>query len=256
MIPNIIRKIINRLFPAQPLTNEQGLSREAIADRYLKGDGIEIGALHQPLKVPHDARVKYLDRLSNEALRQHYPELNGLPLVSVDILDDGETLATIPDYSQNFVIANHLVEHCQNPIKAVMNMLRVLKKNGILYLSIPDKRYTFDRDRPVTAIDHIIKDFDEGPDWSRKPAFEEYVKYVDKVSDEAEAKKKVAHYMAIDYSIHYHAWTEIEMVELIMFLKRKLEIPFMVELVIKNDIEVIMILRKSRDKIKPRMNTD
>lgn len=243
MIPNIIRKIINRFFPAQSLMNRQPFSRETIAERYLKGHGIEIGALHKPLKVPHAAKVKYLDRLSNEALRQHYPELDGVPLVSVDILDDGETLATIPDHSQDFVIANHLIEHCRDPIKAVMNMLRVLKKNGILYLSIPDKRYTFDRDRPITTMDHIIKDFDEGPDWSRKPAFEEYVKYVDKVSDEDEAKKKVTHYMAIDYSIHYHAWTEIEMLELIMFLKRKLGIPFMVELVFKNDIEVIMILR-------------
>lgn len=49
--------------------------REAIASRYLMGEGIEIGALHMPLRVPVTARVKYLDRLPLEGLRGHYPEL-------------------------------------------------------------------------------------------------------------------------------------------------------------------------------------
>ena len=226
------------------MKQKNALSREDIAGRYLNGDGIEIGALHKPLKVSPSTSVKYLDRMSAESLRQHYPELNELPIVPVDIIDDGETLATISDASQNFVIANHFFEHCQNPIQAISNMLRVLRHDGVLYLSIPDKRYTFDRDRPVTKLSHLIKDYSEGPEWSRKPAFKEYVRFVDKIEDETEAQKKVAHYLAMDYSIHYHVWTEIEMLELLVFLSQNLEIPFLVELVVKNDIEVIMILRK------------
>ena len=246
---DLIRKN-QRFFSGQSVTNESDLSRDditqryLIAQRYLKGDGIEIGALHNPLKVPTTARVKCLDRMSTESLRQHYPELNEVPLVSVDIIDDGESLSTLKAASQDFVIANHFIEHCQNPIKAVANMLRVLKNGGFLYLSIPDKRYTFDRDRPVTAMDHIVRDFNDGPEWSRKAAFEEYVRFVDKIKDEAEANKKVAQYMAMDYSIHYHAWTEIEMQELIIFLRRNREIPFIVDLVLKNDVEIIMIIRK------------
>ena len=43
--------------------------RSVIAKRFLKGEGIEIGALHHPLKLPTNASVKYVDRLSNSELR-------------------------------------------------------------------------------------------------------------------------------------------------------------------------------------------
>src|SRR6266852_1252099 len=111
------------------------LSRELIAETYLKGNGIEIGALHNPLQVPPWARVKYVDRLPIVQLREQYPELNDKELVEVDILDDGERLTKISDASQDFVIANHFVEHSQDPIGAVLNMLRVLKPGGRLYLA-------------------------------------------------------------------------------------------------------------------------
>ena len=131
--------------------------RRSVADHYLKGKGIEIGALHNPLNVPDTIRVQYVDRMSVADLKKHYPELSDLPLVEVDILDDGEELTRIPSASQDFVIANHFIEHCQNPIKTIQSMLRVLKPTGILYLGIPDKRYTFDVHRPLTTIRPSLK---------------------------------------------------------------------------------------------------
>ena len=32
---------------------------------------------------------------------------------------------------------------------------------SILYLAVPDKRYTFDADRPVTPTDHVLRDYQE-----------------------------------------------------------------------------------------------
>ena len=49
---------------------------ESIAKKYIAGNGIEIGALHKPLKVPESAKVKYVDRMSTSSLRKQYPELN------------------------------------------------------------------------------------------------------------------------------------------------------------------------------------
>ncbi len=40
--------------------------------------------------------------------------------------------------------------------KLCNNLLRVIKRSGILYMGVPDKRYTFDFDRPVTRYD-ILK---------------------------------------------------------------------------------------------------
>jgi SAM-dependent methyltransferase len=219
--------------------------RELIADMFITGHGIEIGALHSPLRVPKSAKVKYVDRMSNNDLTKQYPELNSTDLVPIDIIDDGEKLLKIPTSTQNFVIANHFLEHCQNPIGAIRNTLRVLKKGGVVYLSIPDKRYSFDADRPATPIGHLLKDFQEGPEWSKKQHFEEWTRYIDKIKDDAEVEERISHLMKLDYSIHYHTWTQAEMLEFMLTLKQKLHFNFELELMLKNIGEVIFILRKT-----------
>ena len=224
------------------------LSRELIAETYISGLGIEIGALHNPLKLPAGATARYVDRLSVPELREQYPELASQELVNVDILADGELLETIPDSTQDFVVANHFVEHCQDPIRALLNMFRVLKPTGILYLALPDKRCCFDSDRPVTSLEHVLRDHSEGPEWSRRGHFEEWARLVNKTAVE-DVDTEIERLMSIDYSIHYHVWTPLEMLELILAL-RKLT-AFEIELFFEHDgVEVIFILRK------PAVNTD
>lgn len=92
--------------------------RNRIVQEYIRGIGIEIGALHNPVPIPKNITVKYVDRLSVESLRHQYPELKNLPLVDVDIIANGETLDSIEESSQDFVVANHFLEHCQNPLLA------------------------------------------------------------------------------------------------------------------------------------------
>lgn len=238
-------RINMRKFLGRAVGLNDGWSRVAIADRYLKGDGIEIGALNSPLEVPSAASVKYVDRMATPDLRKQYPELADLDLVNADIIDDGERLDSIRDSTQDFVIANHFIEHCQNPLLALSNMLRVLKEDGLLYMAVPDKRFTFDVDRPVTPLEHILRDFEEGGEWSRRQHFEEWVRHVNKVDDKAEFEKRVDELIGIDYSIHFHAWTQLEMLEFILALNRKLGARFDVELLFKNGEECIFILRKT-----------
>src|SRR3712207_913163 len=234
-----------RKFIGRAVGLHDGWGRVAIADKYLKGDGIEIGALNSPLEVPRTARVKYVDRMSTPDLRKQYPELAELELVDADIIDDGERLDSIPDSTQDFVIANHFIEHCQNPLLALSNMLRVLKEGGLLYLAVPDKRFTFDVDRPVTPLEHILRDFEEGGEWSRRQHFEEWVRHVNKVEDMAAIEERVDELIGIDYSIHFHAWTQLEMIEFLLALNRKLGMRFDVELLFKNGEECIFILKKT-----------
>ncbi|MBW8051172.1 MAG: methyltransferase domain-containing protein [Cytophagales bacterium] len=181
MIPVGVKEAIKNHFEVKTTTIVQNMDtvriekidRESIANLYLTGNGIEIGALHLPLKVPPSASVKYVDILPKSELEKHYPELlKDYELVEVDIVDDGEYLIKIQNSSLNFVIACHFLEHCQNPIAAVENFLRVLKPGGILYLAVPDKRYTFDKDRPITSFEHLLKDYEEGPEGVQKRAFQ------------------------------------------------------------------------------------
>ena len=217
------------------------LLRRVIAGLYIRGDGIEIGALSHPLRVSRRARVKYVDRMTASALKKQYPELGTAELTGVDIVDDGERLESIQDSTQDFVIANHFIEHCQNPIGTIRNMIRVLKREGVLYLAIPDKRHTFDVNRPVTPIAHLIKDDRDGPEWSKRQHYQEYARLVDKVQGD-QTESHVARLMDKDASIHYHVWKQTEMFELLLTLKKGLE--FDVDLVFRHANEVIFILRK------------
>jgi len=228
----------------------QKLDREAIAANFLKGEGLEIGGLHNPLCAPSDVNVRYVDRMSLEDLRRHYPELASRRLAAVDIIDDGEQLTSVADASQDFVIANHFFEHCQDPVQTVTNLLRVLRAGGVLFFAIPDKRYTFDAERPVTPFEHIVRDHEQGPAWSKEQHFREWVQYVDKITDPAAADERYRALVAQDYSIHFHVWTQDELLELMIRLKTYFTLPVELELFLKHAGmgEVIVVLSKTSPK--------
>lgn len=218
-------------------------NRYLISALYLDGRGIEIGALHNPLYVLPWVNVSYVDRMTDTALREQYPELEVQKLVTVDIVDDGEHLATIRDNSQDFVIANHFLEHCENPLLALENMLRVLRQGGVVFLALPDMRYSFDRERLATSLEHLQRDCHEGPEWSRRGHFEEWVRLVNGVRDELQVERDVDALIAKGYSIHFHAWTQREMTELVRYVQGIH--PCDMELMLRNKGEVVFIIRKA-----------
>lgn len=235
----VLRKIRKRMMSYGP-----SLNRGFLSYHYLRGNGIEIGALHNPLEVWPHAKVSYLDRYDNERLKQHYPDQLSCKFVTVDIVDNGELLTTILNDSQDFVIANHFVEHCQNPLLTLKHMHRVLKNEGILYLALPDKRFTFDAKRPITSLEHILNDFHKGPTASKQQHYEEWVSLVHDVKDAQQAKQDVENLIAQDYSIHFHVWTQSEIIEMVLALKKQLAISFDIEVCLKHGVEFILILKK------------
>jgi len=218
--------------------------RKEIASQYIVGEGIEVGALNAPLEVPNGAKVKYVDRMSAKNLQQQYPELSTLSVLDPDIIDDGEKLLTLANNTYDFVIANHMIEHCQNPIGAIQNFLRVLKVGGILYMGVPNKHYTFDRDRPLTTLDHLVKDYHEGPEWSKHGHYQEYVRLVDKMP-EAKIAERMKLLLDMDYSIHFHVWQPDTFLELLSYCQEKLNFGFTIEQFLENHIEFICILKKT-----------
>ncbi len=237
--------LLNRNHSCHPLyriARSLLLNRYSLAFLYLRGSGIEIGALHNPLRVSPRARVRYVDRMSVPDLRRQYPELKKKKLVPVDFVADGELLESVGDNSQEFVIANHFLEHCQNPLLALENMFRVLCPEGTLYLALPDSRYTFDRQRPVTPLEHLLRDYREGPDWSRRGHFLEWAHLVNGVRDQVEAEKQAEELMTMNYSIHYHVWSQFEMLEMLHVLRQ--QHPLDIEVMHRRKDEVIFIIRK------------
>ena len=219
--------------------------RRAVSQRFLAGDGIEIGALHHPLWVdPERARVRYVDRFTVPVLRQHYPELSAYELAPVDVVDDGERLATFGDGSLDFIIGNHMLEHCENPLGTMRAHLSKVRPGGIVYYAVPDKRFSFDLDRPLTPWEHLERDDREGPAESRRGHFEDWARLVNKHERPEDAAANVRDLLALNYSIHFHVWDEAAFTDFLARARAYLHQPFTVEHLSRNDTEMLAVLRR------------
>ena len=220
--------------------------RKTLAKRFIRGCGIEIGALHNPLWIPPRSRVIYVDRMGENDLRRHYPELNDLPLVKVNIVDDGEKLTTFEPNSQDFIIANHFLEHTQDPIGTIERHLEVLRPGGVLYMAVPDSRFTFDRARPESDFAHLLRDHVEGPEWSHEAHLREFASLVMGHSGE-QLESAVNGLKATNYSIHFHVWSESSFRDFLDRLIADLRLPMKIGAFVPDTpkgAENICVLRK------------
>jgi SAM-dependent methyltransferase len=215
--------------------------RAEIAQQYIQGTGIEFGALHAPLAVPPGVTVTYADHAPAASLATSYAEVG--PLRPPQIMTDLESMRGIADESQDFIIANHVLEHVEDPLRALGSIGRVLRSGGIAFLAVPDKRFTFDREREITPLAHVIRDRDEGPDWSLTAHYEEWSRCIDRL-DGAAQTAKISLMIKQRANIHFHVWDYPAMMELFSYVARQDELPFDIEMSMLNVIEVIWILRK------------
>ena len=137
------------------LSNRAFLSR-----KYVSGSGLEIGALHNPLPVAEGVQVTYIDRLSAQELIDRYPRLPGEMIDRPIHVDDGFKLDTITEGSQDFVIANHVLEHSFDPLGTLANWSRVLRPSGVIFVTVPVAEHCFDKGRPITTIEHMQEDYE------------------------------------------------------------------------------------------------
>src|SRR5438132_9883786 len=191
--------------------------------RRRKGRGIDVGALHHPLAVPADARVTYVDRMTESELRRHYPELEAEAFAPVTVIGNAEDLSAFTDGSLDFVIANHLLEHLEDPIRALKEFHRVLRQDGVLYLALPDPRITFDRDRELTELDHLLDEHRQGPAMNRKAHYLDWAQNVDK---DPQAEVRARQLDEMDYSIHFHVWRPDTFLEFLQAAKRAAGLEF------------------------------
>lgn len=54
----------------------------------LQGNGLEIGALHEPTILPPGCTMRYFDRLTADEAGRVFPELNRDQIVNVDFVGD------------------------------------------------------------------------------------------------------------------------------------------------------------------------
>lgn len=106
---------------------------------------MEIGAFRTP--IPGITPI-YVDRFGHYAnqptLADYYGDACALPF---------------HDQSLAYVATSHVIEHVANPLAAFQEWCRVLRHNGVIYMVVPDRRFTFDHPRPLTPVEHMVQDF-------------------------------------------------------------------------------------------------
>jgi SAM-dependent methyltransferase len=153
-ISTMVNNLRRRVVPARPPDN----LRARFAAR-LRGKGIEIGALASPLWLPRGASVTFVDKFDHDELRAHNPDVPAADILRPQVVCDTTELDGVADASCDFLIACHLLEHAHDPVRALLAWARVLKPGGLVLCIVPDGRYTFDRGRPLTSLEHLLWDF-------------------------------------------------------------------------------------------------
>jgi len=217
--------------------------------KYISGTGIEIGALQNPLDLDGLSikDIKYVDKVDLDELRRHYPELRDVVIKEPDVIDDAQLLENISNDSLDFIIANHLIEHLENPLLAIKNWSERLKTDGIIFLAVPDKQHTFDKDRALTSNQHLQDDYDASIEALKTRNAQHYRAWVKNIQGKSGdlARQEVTRLQDINYSIHYHVWTYKTFRQFLDHLINNHKLPIKIEDYTKTiGNEFIFILKK------------
>jgi len=99
------------------------------------------------------------------------------------IILDSTDLSKIKKESYDLILSSHALEHLANPLKALFEWYRVLKPNGYILIVVPDRRYTYDRLRPLTKFKHILNDYNSNIGEDDKTHFNEVLDLHDLTND-------------------------------------------------------------------------
>lgn len=127
-----------------------------VSHLYLKGRGAEIGPLNLPLLSKKDFNVLYVDHLDTAGVKEKYSHLENLPEVDRPIVNDSLEKTLRGDSPLDYVVASQVMEHVPNPIRWMNEITEILRVGGLLSISLPDRRLTFDLYREETRASDII----------------------------------------------------------------------------------------------------
>ena len=123
-----------------------------LARTYCIGKGLEIGgAALNPfgLDTLNVDFTKEITKFKQEEIKRCGTCL------PVDIEAPGDAVP-VASGSFDFVVSSHVLEHFIDPIKTLREWYRIVKPGGVIFMILPHKERTFDRDRPRTTLQELI----------------------------------------------------------------------------------------------------
>ncbi|MBK1878409.1 methyltransferase domain-containing protein [Pelagicoccus mobilis] len=154
--------------------------------------------------------MQYFDVRDRDESVRLFDELDPSLIVDVDVVGDVDQrdLRKIGEGCCDFTIANHVIEHLANPIALVEDMFYITKPGGLVVLSAPDKRFTYDKKRDITPFQHLLEDY-----WNRETRADDshYLDFIRKVLPGGEEKegKALEDLLTLVWKRreHVHVWT-------------------------------------------------
>lgn len=187
--------------------------------KWLRGIGIEIGAHNIPIE---GIRPIYVDR---------FFEFAGCKCL-VDIISDASVLP-FRENSLDYIASSHLFEHLPNPVLALSEWYKLVKPGGVIYMIVPDRRFTFDHLRERTTLLHLIQDFENNTTCCDPTHVEDFCGHVDfsllmphntpQDISNFRREQKEAYQSSIkaggEINIHFHVFEKEDVIELVEFMK-------------------------------------
>lgn len=149
--------ILNKLLPIKKL-KEQAKTKERcknnpLIEKYLYGlSGIEIGGSGKSFGLDGQKGSYANIDIVDAATRAKFKGWKKSQLVN--IIASGDKLP-FKNEVFDYVFSSHVLEHFFDPIKAIEEWFRVIKKGGYVYMIIPHKERTFDRSRELTSYQEL-----------------------------------------------------------------------------------------------------
>lgn len=127
-----------------------------LAHKYCIGKGLEIGGSAHNSFGLNTLNVDYSDSMDTISKKNEISFCG--KALKIDIVAEGDDIP-LPDESQDFIVNSHVIEHFTNPIRALMEWDRLVKPSGIIFMIVPHKERTFEKEKECTPLEHLIDDF-------------------------------------------------------------------------------------------------
>ena len=139
------------------------------------------------------------------------------------IINDATDLEGIEDNSYDLVLSSNNLEHIANPLKALLEWKRILKRNGRLVVVVPNKKKCFDHNRDDVTFKHLLDDYNNEVTEADLTHLDEILEKHDLSMDEQagtyEEFKNRSLYNFENRCLHHHVFNEEVLMKIGVFLE-------------------------------------
>jgi hypothetical protein len=141
--------------------------REILEKITLDKKGVEIGgpSLTCEFIYKNSNNMDNVIFSQNTVWSNHTTEYNYYPgKTGSVIINDAVNISLVENETYDFCFSSHCLEHIANPIKAVLEWLRIVKQDGYIIIIVPEKSVCFDHKRNISKFSKLLSQYENNVD--------------------------------------------------------------------------------------------